>query len=525
MSMTTLSSTMSTNAQSSTMLPQSQEVPLSQAFALLADEEYHDVSLKGTDGVLVGANRMALSVRSDYFKTMFKKGCQFKESTDNVVSIGFSGKILKAVVEYIHTNTTSAFVIQQDSCGIWGHMEQFQTLLSLTEAAIYFGLPGLCQKANKYLMDLQLVEPSVALAVLAASKQQPYGPVVTEELIGVCWDTLSETKAFHEIVLSQISSQVLDAILSDANLLDDTAIFNLIQAWSAACTEQADENHCDAVKALVRDFVDLDFVDPNVLSTTLGASGLVTSDQVLEAMEQQGAETKQRVSCHDEPPVVVGMWEWKGAKSQTLTATGDDWNSDILQGVAFELGQKYRWQVTTNDDGSEETFPLVWLGLAKQSTIRTLVNPNKLCGDQHNCWGVSGITGSEYSNADSVHRPLGNAAKFDAGSSVTMTLDLSARNRSNGSLSIAVNGQKPILAISNLRDHLLEDESSDGGAAAFVPAVSCRGASVTVVDVQRISTSGDSKLSSSDGRLWLSKLLLFSLVPLLLSITEHYILR
>ncbi|CAB9528940.1 expressed unknown protein [Seminavis robusta] len=494
---------------SSTMLTKAEniEVTRSQAFALLADPDYHDISLVGTDGVLVPANQIALMVRSDYFKTMFKKD-GFKESTSNpVVSIGFCSKVLKTIVDYIHTDNASALVDYSESAvGAFtaDHMMEIQTLVSLTEAAMFVGLPGLCQKAQNCLFTAMNVMPSVAFAVLAASKQE--GPVISKELTNQAWRSLFRANGcLNEVTLQHTSSTVLVAILQDAKAnIDTTKLFNLIHSWSKckpSVPDETKEDRQNSAKAMIQDHVELDLMDPDDLSTLVETSGLVTKDQLYDVFKNQAKKAKKaKQECSISFPQShssVGQVEWKRTKSETFTAVNDwssdpfdrdlewkrtksktctavkDWSSDTLDRDPIEVGGKYCWTVTI-DPTARFGIPGVWLGVAK-STHR--LSPNNFCGQQKHCWGIYGRNGNIHCGGKTMKGPV---VKFGAGSSVTMTLDLSGLSTSNGTLSISVNSQPAVVVFSNLQAQLVE--SDDG----FVPVVSCMKTSATIVNFQRL---------------------------------------
>ncbi|CAB9523118.1 expressed unknown protein [Seminavis robusta] len=437
---------------------------------------------------MVPANRIALSVRSEYFKTLFKKDGQFKESTDAVVSIGFSSDVLEAVVEYIHTDAGILLAkYSEDATGISSKdatgasleisndcMEEFQALVSLTEAAMYVGLTGLCQKAQKCLTFFMKMEPLIAIAILAASKQA--GPVVSEELVSRAWSMFCGVSGeFHNAVLGRISATVLGAILQDAKAkLDNMKLFELIHTWSTCEPVNADRQN--SATALVQNYVDLECIDPDDLASLVETSSLVTTGQLLDAYKKQAKKAKHHHKIAVHKPLYHNV-EWKFAQSKALTTSARNVRkSDIFNGAAFALGGKYRWTVTTN---SNSGFWLddFWLGVTKSTHS---FKPDKFCGRQAHCWGVYGHNGYEYSNKKSVCRPLGEAAKFGDGSCVTMTLDLSSGAPGNGTLSISVNDQDSVVAVSDLRTHLV------GDLASLVPAVSCSNGSATIEDVQML---------------------------------------
>ena len=81
---------------------------------ILTDEELCDVELRGTDGIVVKANKTLLMVRSEYFRSMFLGmfseagggvgGNDASSSSSRPVSIGYSSQVLRVVVRFLCTD-------------------------------------------------------------------------------------------------------------------------------------------------------------------------------------------------------------------------------------------------------------------------------------------------------------------------------------------------------------------------------------------------------------------------------------
>ncbi|CAB9500327.1 expressed unknown protein [Seminavis robusta] len=469
--------TMSSKDHTASTPVKTMEVPLSKAFAMLANEEYHDVSLKGNDGVLVPANRAALSVRSPYFKTMFKKG-GFQEATNDVVSIGFSGTVLKSIVEYIHTDTATILAtnITKPSLEVTpGAMEEFQTLLSLTEASVYVGLPGLCKKAQKSLAIYMHANPSMAFAILAASKLQ--GPVISEEMIKYAWKKFAwMTGSLNKIVLGHIPATALGAIFQDAHSkIDSPKSFNLCHLWSQSepsLPGETKDDRINAAKTLVHDYVELEFMDPDDLETLVVSSGLVSDNQLASALLKQAKKAKHEhsISFHKQSSLAVEMLEWKNVKSKILANGTPDWKTDLLDGPLLMLGRTYQWTAYINLTHASP-FHGSWLGVTKSTHN---LDPTKWLGDQKNCWGFSGSTGHKYE--DGAKGELLVKLGQRKARQITLILDLSDGNTENGTLAVSVKGRGTFIAASNMRAHLV------GTSVGYVPAVSCKFATVKILE-------------------------------------------
>ncbi|CAB9514149.1 expressed unknown protein [Seminavis robusta] len=113
----------------------------------LTVDSLNDIVLKGNDGVDVPANRFLLAARSDVFMGMLLG--KFQESSSPVVELGFSGSVLKAVVEFVLTDTAQVLNCkkrkapdsEKENAAI--SPEQIELFVSLAEAASYFDLAGL----------------------------------------------------------------------------------------------------------------------------------------------------------------------------------------------------------------------------------------------------------------------------------------------------------------------------------------------------------------------------------------------
>ncbi|CAB9510603.1 expressed unknown protein [Seminavis robusta] len=113
----------------------------------LTVDSLNDIILKGNDGVEVPANRFLLAARSDVFMGMLLG--KFQESSSPFVELGFSGSVLKAVVEFVITDTAEVLSCEQrkapDSQHADVNAQQIESLVSLAEAALFFDLPGLSE--------------------------------------------------------------------------------------------------------------------------------------------------------------------------------------------------------------------------------------------------------------------------------------------------------------------------------------------------------------------------------------------
>ncbi|CAB9523874.1 expressed unknown protein [Seminavis robusta] len=128
---------MSLNRFNKADLPHCEEITRDACIAsFLTDEGLCDITLKGKDGVSVNANRFWLAARSRVFRSMLLG--EFSEAKKDVIPLGYNGCVLKALVEYIVTDR--ALVLENEG------QESDGELVSLMAAAMFFELPGLCEK-------------------------------------------------------------------------------------------------------------------------------------------------------------------------------------------------------------------------------------------------------------------------------------------------------------------------------------------------------------------------------------------
>jgi len=69
----------------------------------LHDPDFCDVTIVASDGQVVTANKVILSMRSQYFRSMFSSNNNFAESQDNTVKMPYSKDILDRVILYLYS--------------------------------------------------------------------------------------------------------------------------------------------------------------------------------------------------------------------------------------------------------------------------------------------------------------------------------------------------------------------------------------------------------------------------------------
>jgi hypothetical protein len=158
------------------IVPEAEELSLIDAFMVaLTDNAFHDITLLACDGMQVPANRTILGLRSPVFRKMLFGN--FPEATQSIVNVDYPGTVVKAIVQYIHTDKVELlFELDESKCK--GdetpevHHEEFQMLVTLIAAAAYYGLPKFCQGAQLHLSSHLMASPLLAFLLLEAFSSQ-----------------------------------------------------------------------------------------------------------------------------------------------------------------------------------------------------------------------------------------------------------------------------------------------------------------------------------------------------------------
>jgi hypothetical protein len=247
-------------------------------------------------------------------------------------------------------------------------------------------------------------------------------------------------------------SPVFDSMLYGDFAEAQQSIVDVLRAWAEAkensnCAESEESSRQDRKRAaseLTR-HIAFEHIDPETLSTTVKASGLVTMGQLCEAYESQALSAKQHgFSCKK-----MRFAGWKTSNDVHFSSKNNGmYSTDVLQCPALTFGV-HKWSILV-----EEMTVSLHLGVT--STVHTL-NCNEFPGRQSGGW-VYGFNGGAYHNTsqNSSGHPT-----FKKGSKVTFILDLTGE----GTLSSSVDGTPAVQVFSNMLSK----------SKGFVPAVSCYG--------------------------------------------------
>jgi BTB/POZ domain len=283
--------------------------------SFLTDEELNDVILKGTDGVEVPANRFLLAARSKVFRAMlFSK---FREATSPAVQLGFQGNVLRAVVEYIVTDSAEMLKKNKKRKGTEEtnppyDFKNIVSLVSLMEAASYFHLPELGKLVFALLEHILNKWPSLSMSTLQAC--QMAGPTIASELTDTA---LQHVRALHFKMIttcqvSCLSADILETILKDNDMrMTEYELFQILQQWSAGVgNPPSGQSDRHATAAKLSQYIAFEKIDPLHLSTTVTDSGLVTSEKLLEVYKNQALafSAKEKSQAMFSTYRTVGNW-------------------------------------------------------------------------------------------------------------------------------------------------------------------------------------------------------------------------
>jgi BTB/POZ domain len=139
--------------------------------SLLTMEDLFDLTLRGSDGTLVRANRCVLASRSSVFLGLLYG--PFKESSNSVVDVGYEGKVIQALVKYIYTNqvparpTQSNFGDEDNASENAGNLEFMRFLVALIDASEYFAFSALRRMTESSVNEMIMKNDKLAIHGMA----------------------------------------------------------------------------------------------------------------------------------------------------------------------------------------------------------------------------------------------------------------------------------------------------------------------------------------------------------------------
>jgi hypothetical protein len=457
--------------------------------SLLTNHELSDLTLRGTDGALVIANRCLLASRSPVFCSMLFG--PFAEASKTTVDLGYDGVILQAIVEYIymdHIPELEAKTEEEEdgddeadddeaekSTRRQCDRELVRFLVTLVDAAEYFALPELRRKAEASVEAHMERSHLVAILVLAACapdcaqvlRQRALDLVKTNPKLLLKGDTSS---------VALIHPCHVEEILKDDRLpMDELSCFRIVESWANAEHSNDDNNknqhdssstddeersdwrqHRKRIAAQMTSHIDLARIPASELSTTVTCSRLVSLEQLCNAYMAQAlrSEKKYGTSFYTQWRGGIG---WKSTRTTILENVSED--DDYADQVYTErldcpvmTSGVYKWSIKILKGGGSS----IVLGVA--STRWPILSHESLLRHRGG-WGLYERCAYHAMSHDkeAVRR---NLQRFSTESVVSFTLDLER----GGILTASINDNAPFEVFSNMcQDH--------GEGYGFVPAV------------------------------------------------------
>jgi len=317
--------------------------------SLFEDEIYFDVTLKGSDGVLVPVNRSFLTARSPVFRKMLLG--VFKEASMDAVEVGYRGNVLRSLVKFAFTD--SAPLLDRDSYNenLKGSaaVDRVKDLLSLADAANYYALPKLRTEAEataKTLIDKE--KPWLLVAFLAACDDANLTISSLEKAALQMVFDYPELLLRKESAVHLLSQNVMEKILKGETVCaSEYTLFQILQAWSAGDDEDdADkrESRKSATNELMR-CIALERIDPKTLSTVVVNSGMATQDELYETFK------KQAICLFEGNAVIYDQTRapcWKSSKSPDYACVSTEWSTELLLCPAITTGVR-KWSVKVEE--------------------------------------------------------------------------------------------------------------------------------------------------------------------------------
>jgi BTB/POZ domain/BTB And C-terminal Kelch len=375
------------------------ELPLDKVLgSILSNEALLDVTLVGTEGVKVRANRTVLTARSEFFRRMFLG--TFQEASSREITIGgLKGSVLQEVVDYIHTDTSTSFhttkkrkANKDKSKKKEHHPDRVQSLVALSEAARYLNLPGLSAKVHQRLSILLREAPGLALVLFEICRSQ--GPAISESLAILSYDRIRDNeRALKDAqAAALLSLRVVKELLNDADLgQNEYDLFCLLFNWV-----KADPHHRTAVAKDLTKSLRIKGINPVQLSTEVAPSGLVTMDRINDAYKHQALEAqKEHLLCFHE---TRELYVWETSMTRHSSVDNDSDSEDELHLAGDEPFEAtdflccppitkgiYQWTMELVANEADADMPCAFFGVVCK---KTLVDKHSWIGEKVGSWGM-----------------------------------------------------------------------------------------------------------------------------------------
>ncbi|CAB0001956.1 unnamed protein product [Nesidiocoris tenuis] len=266
--------------------------------ALCLNDDYSDVSLK-VEGEVFHGHRIILAARSEYFRALLYGG--MRESLQAEVEIvGANIAAFKELLKYIYTGQLSLSGLKED------------IILDILGLAHQYGFENLEKSICEYFIK-SLSTQNVFSIYDAARLYQLKS--LTEHCMGFIDRNLPPIILTSSKEFLQLSPEGLKEIIErDSFYAPEVKIFEIVLAWATANNMKATAD-LDSVLQAVR----FELMSIEDLVGIVRPSGLVSSERILDALEQQTAKRNSTLRYRGTLNVNVNMADLR-------------WGTQVLQG-------------------------------------------------------------------------------------------------------------------------------------------------------------------------------------------------
>eukprot|EP00581_Thalassiosira_minuscula_P028243 CAMPEP_0183758066 /NCGR_PEP_ID=MMETSP0739-20130205/6153_1 /TAXON_ID=385413 /ORGANISM="Thalassiosira miniscula, Strain CCMP1093" /LENGTH=405 /DNA_ID=CAMNT_0025995597 /DNA_START=350 /DNA_END=1567 /DNA_ORIENTATION=+ len=350
--------------------------------ACLGQDDRTDLHLLGSDGLRVPAFRTILACQSSVLHKMLYGN--FEESKSDVVKLGYSGDVLKALVDFCITDDVLLFNGRMDE-------NAARDIVQLIACAHFLNMPHLQDKAQN-LVDA-LLEAHKSLAGIIYDEASICG----EPTESVKEGALAVVKEYPEETLLSNPHSLRPAVLSelisdDGMMCEEIILFRVLEKWATAeievGTTRVDDTVEDRVsiaKDLAAEHIRFTSIQPTDLIGTVKESCIVDEKMIFEALASQAVSaekelgarfSKERkhklrsgitVSCagsavingfyeevamHKGYPTYRKTWEWQGMKGYPTYRKKCEWQGMKREFVIYRYGDKTWYIAVVAEDGT-----------------------------------------------------------------------------------------------------------------------------------------------------------------------------
>lgn len=418
---------------------------------MLSKPELSDLTIKSNDGKEIKVQRVMLAARSPVFYSMLYG--EFVEASQSEIEINYSSDVVEALVHYMYTDEapclSEAKMKPELTKEEYGNL--VKTTASLIDASTYYEMSGLCEKAVIFASKMMQKIPITSVFWLALCDDNPSLTALFERS---AYDKICENPQWllegDGTLVGTLSSSQIERILKCDNIRgDEFMMFKILQAFTNSITDDAAVGDRTVQAKEFIKHIDLSNIAAADLSTTVASSGLVSTDQLLEAYKQQALQATQQGFSVRKRRRKADVW--KSSNCITFKFPANKMTTEALECEPLRPGNVYKWSIFIAELKSQESYLV--LGVAPTEHAN---NYNEY---------VYGICSHGHPRTPDVFSSLvSDNLKICSGSTVQFTLDLSEA----GSLVVAVD-DKPsvtIITMDTLRLSYVAD------CPSFIPVIS-----------------------------------------------------